>query len=249
MNKLKANIVNELQKLFSKKKIVVFLVVTALICFLSAFFVSAIQSKILFIALNSLSFPLMTLSIFTNVFLPLFIFMAVSELFSGEFGDKSLKLIFLRPISRLKIFISKNIAVAIYIIVNLLVVLIVSMISTISLNQGSMVQSILQIIFAYFIDIIPAVVLAIFAAFIAQFFKSSSSALITCVLSFVGIKILSLFIKGMNNVIFTSYLNWYPMWSAGSSGFVKNINTLFMMLSYILIFFTIGYYLFDKKEV
>jgi ABC-2 type transport system permease protein len=249
MNSLKANIINEIQKLFLKKKITVFLLITAIICFLSAFFVSSIQAKLVFVALNSLSFPLMTLSMFANIFLPLFIFMAVSEVFSGEVNDKSLKLVLIRPISRLKVFISKNVAVAIYIIINLLVVLMVSMVSIMFLHQGSMVQSISQIAFAYFIDIIPAVVLAIFAAFISQFFKSSSGALITCILSYIGIKILSMFIKGMNNSIFTSYLNWYSIWLTGSSSFLRNINILFMVLSYGIIFFTVGYYIFDKKEV
>ncbi|MBP2032807.1 ABC-2 type transport system permease protein [Clostridium algifaecis] len=249
MNILKANIINEIQKLFLKKKIIVFLVITAVICSLSTFFVSSIQAKLVFVALSSLSFPLITLSIFTNIFLPLFIFMAVSELFSGEVSDKSLKLVLIRPITRLKIFISKNVAVAIYIIINLLVVLIVSMVSIMFLHKGSMIQSISQIVFAYFIDIIPAVVLALFAAFITQFFKSSSGALITCILSFIGIKILSIFIKGLNNIIFTSYLNWYSIWLTGSYSFLRNINTLFMVLSYGVIFFTIGYYIFYKKEV
>lgn len=249
MNSLKANISNEIEKLFLKKKIAVFLIITAVLCFLSTLFVSSIQAKLVFIALNSLSFPLMILSIFVNVFLPLFIFMAVSELFSGEVGSKSMKLVLMRPISRFKVFISKNIAVALYIIINLLVVLIVSLASAFLLHQGSMIKSIPQVIFAYLIDIIPAVVLAIFAVFIAQFFKSSSGALITCILSYIGIKILSILINGINNSIFTSYLNWYSLWLKGSSGIFRNINILLMMLSYAIIFFTLGYYLFDKKEV
>ncbi|QAT39649.1 ABC transporter permease subunit [Clostridium sp. JN-9] len=249
MNSLKANIINEIEKLFLKKKIAVFLIITAVLCFLSTFFVSNIQGKLVFVALNSMSFPLMILSVFTNVFLPLFIFMAVSELFSGEVGSKSMKLVFMRPISRFKVFISKNIAVTVYIIINLLVVLIVSLGSAFLLHHGFMIKSIPQVVFAYLIDIFPAVVLAIFSAFIAQLFKSSSGALITCTLSYIGIKILSILINGMNNSIFTSYLNWYSLWLKGSSGISRNINILFMMLSYAIIFFTLGYYLFDKKEV
>ena len=117
------------------------------------------------------------------------------------------------------------------------------------LNIGFASQSIPQIIFAYFIDVIPAIVFALLAALIAQFFNSSSGALITCILSYLGIEILSLFIKGFNNIIFTSYLNWYSMWSVGGSSVLRNINTLFMILSYGIIFFTTGYYVFDRKEV
>lgn len=249
MKSLKANIINETQKLFLKKKITVFLIITALMCFISAFFISSIQAKLAFIALSSVSFPLMTLSIFTNIFLPLFIFMVVAEVFSGEVGNKSLKLVLMRPISRLKIFISKNVAVAIYIIINLLVVLIASLASTMLLKIGFESQSVPQIIFGYLIDGIPAIVFALFAAFVAQFFKSNSGALITCILSYLGIEILSLFIKGFNNIIFTSYLNWYSMWYGGGSSALRNINTLFMIVAYGIIFFTIGYYVFDRKEV
>lgn len=248
MNNLKVNIINEVQKLFLKKKVSMFLIITALICFLSAFFISSIQEKLVFIAIDSSSFPLMTLSIFTNIFLPLFIFMTVAELFSGEVGDKSLKLVFIRPISRLKIFISKNTAIAIYIIINLAVVFIVSTLSSIFLNGKSSIN-IPHIMFAYFIDIIPAVVLALFASVIAQFFKSSSGAIITCILCFIGIKILSLFVSGLNNTIFTSYLNWYSKWSIGQNSFLSTINILFMVMSYGVIFFTVSYYFFDKKEV
>ncbi|MBZ9634406.1 ABC transporter permease [Clostridium sp. FP1] len=248
MNNLKANIINEVQKLFLKKKITVLLIITAIICFLSASFISSIQAKLVFIAMDSISFPLMTLTIFTNIFLPLFIFMAVAELFSGELGDKSLKLVLIRPISRLKIFISKNTAIAIYIIINLVVVFVVSMLSSMLLNSKSSFN-VPNIMFAYFIDVIPAVVLALFASLIAQFFKSSSGAIITCILCFIGIKVLSLFLSGLNNMLFTSYLNWYSRWTVGQLSFLTTINTLFMVLSYGVIFFTVGYYFFDKKEV
>ncbi|HEY8803757.1 MAG TPA: ABC transporter permease, partial [Clostridium sp.] len=187
-------------------------------------------------------------SIFTNIFLPLFIFMTVAELFSGEVGDKSLKLVLIRPISRLKIFISKNIAIAIYIIINLIVVFAVSMLSSMILN-GKSSFSVPHIMFAYFIDWLPAVVLALFASFIAQFFKSSSGAIITCILFFIAIKGLSLFVSGLNNMVFTSYFNWYSLWSIGQFSFLRTINILFMILSYGVIFFTAGYYFFDKKEI
>lgn len=248
MSTLKANIINEVQKLFFKKKVIVLLIITAIICFLSAFFISSIQAKLVFIAVDSISFPLMTLTIFTNIFLPLFIFMVVAELFSGELDDRSLKLVLIRPISRMKIFISKNIAIAIYIIINLIVVFIVSMFSSMIINAKSSF-SISHIMFAYFIDLVPGVVLALFASFIAQFFKNTSGAIITCILSFIGIKVLSLFISGLNNVVFTSYLNWYSIWSVGQFNFFRTINILFMVLSYGVIFFTAGYYFFDKKEV
>lgn len=249
MNSLKANIINEIQKLLLRKKTFVLLMIVSAGCFLPAFFITSIQKRFIYVSLASLSYPLMILSVFTNVLLPLFIFMAASELFAGEVGSKALKLVLLRPISRFKVFVSKNIALVVYIFVNLSVVLLVSILSCLALNEGTILPNISQIIFAYFIDIIPAIILAVFAAFLAQFFRSSSGALTAGILLYVVIRILSIFIGGLNNIIFTSYLNWYSIWHISGNGVLKSINVFFMVLAYGIIFFTLGYHLFDKKEL
>jgi ABC-2 type transport system permease protein len=247
MNSLKANIINELEKLFLKKKTIVFLIIIALTSFLSIFFVSSIQSKLVFISMSSISFPLMVLSMLTNVFLPLFIFMAAAELFPGEIADRTLKLVLTRPISRLKVYISKITAISIYIIINLLVVFLVTTITALILKVN--ILSISHVLFSYMIDIIPASILVIFAAFVVQFFKTNSAAIISCILIFLGIRALSLFITGFNNNMFTSYLNWYSLWSANGSSIFRLLIISLLLLSYGIIFFTSGYYMFDKKEI
>ena len=60
---------------------------------------------------------------------------------------------------------------------------------------------------------------------------------------------LALFVSGLNNVVFTSYLNWYSMWAIGQFSLLRTINTLFMVLSYGAVFFTAGYYFFNKREI
>ena len=247
MDSLKANIVNELQKLFAKKKICVFLIILGILCFLSAFFISSIQAKLIFMSMSSVSFPLLVLSIFTNTVLPLFIFMAASELFSGEIADKTLKLVLTMPISRLKIYISKIIAISIYVFLNLLVLFLVSTLSALCLNIG--IMSISHVIFSYLLDFIPALILTVFAAFVVQFFKSSSSALVSCILIFVAIRITALLNSGLNNNIFTAYLNWYSLWFRSGANLLRTGNIFLLILSYGIIFFTVGYYLFDKREV
>lgn len=246
MNNIIMNTINEIQKLFSKKKTTVFLIILAIISFLPAFFLSAIKERLFFIALDSISFPLIILSAAANILIPLFIFMAAAELFSGEVADRNMKLVLTRPINRFKVYISKNIAIGIYAIINIFVVFIVSTIS--SLVLGFDTQNISHIFFNYFIDIIPAIIFTLFASLIVQFFRSSSVAIISGILIFGLIKILSLLITGFNNIIFTSYLNWYGLWSGAAGSFFKNINNLIMLGAYGIIFFTIGYYLFDTKE-
>lgn len=247
MNSVLSNTVNELQKLFLKKKTIVFLIITAIVSFLSAFFISSIQAKLIFIALDAFSFPMIILSIFTNIILPLFIFMAAAELFSGEIADRTLKLVLIRPISRLKIFVSKVLAIGIYVIINLLVVFLVSTISSLVLKIN--IASISSVAFSYFVDIIPALILVIFSVFIMQFFRSSSAAVISSILIFIGIRVLSIFSNSFNNIMFTSYLDWHSLWLSAWSNPLRIINILFMVLAYGIILFTLGYYLFDKKEV
>ena len=246
MDNISKNVINELQKLFLKKKTVVFLILMAVISFLPAFFVSAIQARIVFISLSSVSFPLITLSAAANFLLPLFIFMAASEVFPGEAADRTMKLVLIRPITRFKVYISKNIAVGIYAIINILVVFIVSTISFIALKLSA--ENIPRIFLSYFIDIFPILIFTIFACLIVQFFRSSSAALISGIFIFAAIKVLAILISGFNNIIFTSYLNWYPAWMAGTSLLLRNMNTLVMLTAYGVIFFTVGYYIFDRKE-
>ncbi len=245
MNNFNGNVVNEIQKLFLKKKTVVFLIIMAIVSYLPALFFSAIKAKLMFIAFDSLSYPQMILGIMTNIFLPLFIFMVTAEIFSGEAADRTMKLVLSRPISRFKVFLSKNIAIGIYVVINLIVILIVSVISSVFLKLN--MNNIGEVILSYAVDIIPALILVLFTAFIAQFFKSSSGALISSILIFIGIKVLALFISGFNNISFTSHLNWYSeLLSSGK--ILSSVNLFVMLLAYGIIFFTSGFYLFDKKD-
>lgn len=247
MDNLRANVLNEVRKLFLKKKTSVFLIIMAILSFLTAFFISSIQAKLIFIAISSLSYPLMLLTIFTNVFLPLFVFMTAADLFSNEIADRTLKLVLTMPISRFKIYTSKIIAISIYVILNFFVIFLVSMLSALFLNIN--VTSISNVIFGYLVDIIPALILVIFAAFITQFFRSGTAALISCIFIYIGIEALSLFSTVFNNNIFTHYLNWYSLWLSSGTNLLRELNIFLLLLAYGIIFFTAGYYLFDKKEV
>jgi ABC-2 type transport system permease protein len=242
---LVGNVLNETQKLFLKKKTIVSLLIIALISFLPAFFITSIKQKLIFIALDSINYPSIILSILTNLLLPLFIFMVSAELFSGEVADGTMKLVLIRPISRLKIFISKNIAIGFYILSCLVIALFVSIISSMLLKLP--IDHILNVISTYLMDIIPAFVFMIFAILVVQFFKSSSTALISGILVYIGIQILTLFISGLNNILFTNYLNWSHEWLS-SGALLFNLNHFFMLLGYMIVFFIIGFYYFDKQE-
>ncbi|MGC7870068.1 ABC transporter permease [Desulfosporosinus sp. SYSU MS00001] len=247
MDSLKANVLNEVRKLFLKKKALVYLLLMAILSFVTALFISNIQAKLIFIAINSISYPMMLLAIFTNSFLPLFVFMAASDLFPGEIADRTLKLILTMPISRFKIYISKLVAISIYVLLNFLMIFLVSIFSAFCLNIT--IPSIMSVALGYLIDVIPALVLVIFASFIAQFFRSGSTALISSIVIFIGIRALSLFNTLLNNNVFTTYLNWSSLWLTSGTNSLRELNLLLLLLSYGIIFITAGYYLFDRREI
>ncbi|KLU66085.1 ABC-2 family transporter protein [Desulfosporosinus acididurans] len=247
MDSLKANVINEVRKLFLKKKTLAYLILMAMMSFLTALFISNIQAKLIFIAVNSISYPIMLLAIFTNSFLPLFVFMAASDLFPGEIADRTLKLVLTMPISRFKIYISKLIAISSYALLNFCVIFFVSLLSALCLNIK--ITSITNVALSYLADLVPALILVIFASFIVQFFRSGSTALISSIFIFIAVKTLSLFNTLVNNNLFTTYLNWSSLWLASGTNPFRELNLLLLLLAYGIIFFTAGYYLFDRNEV
>ena len=55
--------------------------------------------------------PMSSLGFFIQIYIPLIIFMAASDLFSGEIHDGTIRAAFMRPISRAKQYFSKIAAI------------------------------------------------------------------------------------------------------------------------------------------
>lgn len=250
MNVLYANIINETQKLYLRKKTIVLFVITALIPIAAAGILSIFQSNIGIIPVNSNQFSLFILGIFTNYILPLLITMAAVDMFSGEFNDRTIKSVFLRPISRFKIYLSKITCIGVYIILNLLLLFIVSSIAGLFLQGGgSTFTSLLRGLSAYVVSIIPMVGIGIVVAFISQLFKSSSGALVVSIIIYIALTVISRLFPAISRSFLTSYSDWYLLWIGSSIMVWKILNAFIVILSYSMIFFSAGFYLFDRREI
>ncbi len=253
MNSLNANIINELQKIFLKKRTVAYLVISIIIPVLAAVLFYFFRSRLGIFAVSAVSFPVMVLGWFTALLLPLFIFSTAADIFSGEVGEKTLKITLTRPISRFKVFASKNITIAAFTIIMLAVVFITSFISGLFLGGldggGQLPAGLSQWLPAYTAAIYPMLFLGILAAFVAQFFRSSGSALITCVFAYLAAKAIPLIFPGTARINPFAYTDWHVMWLGSSVTAGMLMNIFLLLLSYNLIFFAAGYYLFEKKEL
>jgi ABC-2 type transport system permease protein len=250
MNSLYAGTLNEVQKIFMRKKATVFLVISALIPVGSVISFVFFQNKLGIFAVNSASFPVLILSIFSSLLLPLFIFSLVADLFSGELGDKTLKLTLTRPITRFKVFLSKNLAVGIFILIDMALIFIVSAVSGFFLDISSQaVTGFFQALLAYVTELVPMIFLSIMAGFLSQFFRNSGAALTTSIFVFWASKVIPFFSLTLARILPFAYTDWYTMWLGTSVGAGRLINVFFIFVSYSVILFAAGFYLFDKKEM
>ncbi len=250
MNSLVANVKNETEKIFLHRKTTIFLIITALISIGAAASFSVLQNAIGIFAVTSSTFSVVILGLFTSILLPLFIFAEAADLFAGEAGDKTLKLSLTRPISRWNVFLSKNIAIAIYIGINLAVILLVSVLAGLFLQgSGNFATGLLQTMIAYLAALVPMISIGIAAAFIAQFFKSGSSALVACLFIYLVGKAVAFIYPGIGRMILFFYTDWHMMWLGSTIGVGPLLNGLIIMIGYSMLFISIGFYLFDKTEI
>lgn len=249
MHSFVANVTNETEKLFLKKKTIFFLVLALLIPLSSAGLVDRFQSGMGIAAIASADFPLTMLSLFTGILLPLYVFMATADSFSGEWSERTLKLVLVRPISRFKIFASKQVSLAIYVVFILGLAGLSSILSGLLLGvKGDLMLGWRDTFIAYGVSVIPILALITATVFIAQFFKSGSGALMICILLFVALQVSGFFFPQISVYSLTSYTDWYTLWLNGSAMFGKITNVMMFLTACSLLFFTTGFFLFDRKE-
>lgn len=250
MEKIYANVLNEIEKIFLKKRNILFLLVTAFCTLMVSLGVSFLQGKYGITVATGSSFPIFILGFFAKIFLPLFIFMVGADMFAGEASERTLKLAMTKPISRLEIFVSKNTALAVYAAINLLTVLLITSIAGLFFSaKGNIFSGLLTSFGVYFADMAPVVVLVLLISCVSQLFKSSSSALTACILIYIGFYVLSVIFPIVDSISLTNMLDWHYLWIGGNAAAGRIINTLVQMLAYAIMFFSLGSYMFDKKEI
>jgi len=249
MHSFTASVCNESIKIASKKKTIFFLAVTLLLPVLAGVLLSRFQSGIGIGAVASQDFPIIMLGLFSSLFLPLFVFMGAADVFSGEMGDRTMKLALTRPISRFKVFASKQLALLLYIALYLLAALLASVLSALFFTHFGGIATVLDWLLPYGSAFVPLLVMSVAAVCLAQFFSSSSSALTVSILLYAGLKVAAFFIPQLAAYSPTAYTDWHMLWIGGTLAGAKIANIFMFLMACSILLFTAGYYLFDKKEI
>lgn len=253
MRTFNASLQNELMKIFTRKKFFVLLIIEIIICVIAggvSFLIGKASAGSISASLMFSNMPMTMLAFFIQIYIPLMVFMASCDLFTGEVQDGTIRASFMRPVSRFKLFTSKVTAIAIMAVLFLATLFILTTImKMLGGVQMASATGIIDSFFAYSLDIVPLIVLILFAAMINQFLNSTSLSIVLCVIIYLGLYVLGIIVPQSSVLLFTGYSQWHNLWLGITLPFMSMVSKIGLLIGYGLVFGCIGYYLFERKEV
>lgn len=235
---------NEWTKLFAMTKYRLlpillsgFLIATTLI--------SSIPGNILRITMSN--FPFTVLSWLGYVLIPIAAFMLTSDLVTNEIETTQIRIVLSRPLSRVKVLLSKVIAIIGYLIMLYLIGFVVSTIICI-LFTGFTGFSLIATVGAYLLGILPTLALTTMAVSLANCVKNTSSSFALSFCIYLGLLLVSWIFTSVSPILFTSYMGIGSM-VAGSTIPVASVLTgVGILIGYTLLFLSVAVIRFEKRE-
>ncbi|SKA92375.1 ABC-2 type transport system permease protein [Clostridium sp. USBA 49] len=242
-------LINEIEKLYKKNKLLVAVIISIIFIIIGQAGILGLRSGFGLRGASNMNFPILVLSAIVNTILPLFTALITIDSFSGEFSQNTMKIALTRPITRFKFFTAKLTSIIIYILFNLYFIMIVSMLTGFIFNSNSFtLRGFINIIISYTVSLIPMIILALVIIILTNLIKNGTGVFFTSIFIFIIFKIIEIVFSKYSGILFTSMLDWYKLWIINPMPIFKIIRKFMLMLSYGIIFFTLGYYLFDKKD-
>lgn len=250
MEGYKATVINEIEKMYKKKKMAVILIISVAVIAIGKLISVGMSTVGVGVFKESTVFPISVLSVLANTLLPLFTTLVAIDLFSGEFSHNTMKITLTRPVSRFKLFSAKITAIAFFVLVNLLAVMILSTIVGLICNFSSItLVGIIRIIISYIVTLLPIMILALVVVLLSNILKSSSAVFFLSIMLYLISYIMGKIFSPYSSLFITSMLDWHMHWVSDVMLLAKLTREFLIMLGYGIIFFTAGYYLFDKRDL
>jgi ABC-2 type transport system permease protein len=244
MNTILANSLNEIQKLLAKKVTKLLLLSAVIIPVLTKLLVNNLfLTDWMAMLAENINFTL--LDLFVTMFIPLYIFIASTDLFTGE-GERG-TLLQVRPISRMELFVSKLSAIGILTLLVLLVEWLSVMISSAFFDNTLEFSTIAVSLGAFIVSWFPIIVISAFAVLLALVIRSSVIAISSMIVLYLLMMFIPYVLPASLYLLPSTYLDWYMQW-LGDVSFRWIIQTVTYLCSSFTLFFAIGYYMFNRKE-
>lgn len=245
----KAALINEIEKLYKKKKVLVAAAMSLIFIILGQVSIIGLRSGFGLRGVSSMEFPILVLSVVVNTILPLFTALVTIDSFSGEFSQNTMKIALTRPITRLKFFTAKVTAIMLFVLANLLFLMIFSTIAGFIFNSNSFtIQGITRIVISYVVTLMPMMVFSLIIVLFTNILRSGIGVFFVSIVIFIIFKALGIIFSSYSGILFTTMMDWYTLWIMDNISFLKIFRQFMMMCSYAILLFTGSYYLFDKKD-
>ncbi|MDD2234765.1 MAG: ABC transporter permease [Desulfitobacteriaceae bacterium] len=244
-----AALVNEIEKFYKKKKALVAVLLSLAVIVIGQLAIVGVRSGFGLRGVGSVEFPILVLAVVVNTILPLFTALVAIDSFSGEFSQNSMRITLTRPVSRFKVFLAKITAIIIFILATLLLLLIFSLLAGFIFNTNSAtLGSLARTVLAYFVSLLPMIVLALGIVLLANLLKSGISVFFLSILIFIILHVLAIVFSRYSSLLITTQLAWYNLFLVNSFPLEKIVRQFMIMLGSGIMLFTAGFYLFDNKE-
>jgi ABC-2 type transport system permease protein len=198
------------------------------------------------VALKS-NIPLEMLPFAVEILVPIIMFIAVSDLFTHEYSEDTLKACLIQPVSRFKLLTAKAAAVVILGAVSLLVMYFANTI--IYILSGGSTETVVTSLAAYLIDIIPLIGIAFLGIFINVCLKGPTSATLLSLALYALMKYMGLYIAGSESFLFTASAKLHVMLLGNTLPLRVLLNKTGILFGSILILYSLSYIIFDKKNI
>jgi len=242
----KAAYINEVFKISKKKKITVLCIFSVLAALIGSAIVVGVNNVSGIMLAGSGNFAIIVLSVMNYTLIPLFTAFICVDMFGGEFVEHTMKFTLTCPATRLMIFIAKLLAVATFIMANLLFVMIISVLASFLFDSSLGIQ---LIVIAYAVSFFPLFIFAMTVSVISCLVRGTTSAFLLCVLVFLGFNFLEVWFPACKSFFFTSSLGWYNLFMGSYINIGKILRMFLILLGYGVMLFGTGLALFERKDL
>ena len=217
MGAFKAAFINEVLKIYKKKKVIVAVSISLFAIVMGQLMVSVVNTGFGLRAVSGTQFPIVVLSLFSRTILPFFTALVVIDTFSGEYSHNTMKITLTRPVSRLKLYTAKIGAVAFFVLMNLMIVMLLSMLVGIIFNADSLtVEGIFRVILAYIVTLLPVMAFALIMVFLTNVLKSGTTVFFLSIIMFIAFNGIAFFFPRYSSLFITSMFDWYSLWNVNT---------------------------------
>ena len=247
MKTLKASYINELYKLSKKKKITVCAAFIVAVTILGGIITSVLGNFMGISIMGRSAFVTVVLSVMNQTLIPLFTVFVCADMFAGEWSDHTMKQTLTRPVSRGKIYLSKLLAAATFILGCLVLTFVAAGLLSFFLQTAGF--GFFKVLLAYLVSAVPLFVFALLVSMLANIMKSSTATFLVSVILFLLLSGLGLYFSSYQSFFFTAFFNWYNLFMGSYINISRIIRLFLIFVGSGTMFYGAGYYLFERREL